>query len=99
EDLDGSNQVLERAETVERVRDLLAREATKLPRGATLLFDHVQVWSFGKDLGPRLWTGDPTLAVYPAADLHALPTGELAIVNSATHQGDLYTGARNQTWI
>jgi hypothetical protein len=93
EDLDGANATLARAYTVFRVWPFLA--AAQLPPGATILFDGLEVWSFGKDAGPRLWRGDPRLEVYSAANLRWSDAGAPEIVDAATHQGELYTGAHN----
>lgn len=98
-DLDGTNVPMQRATTVAQVQPYLTQAAAQLPRGATLLFDDIEVWAFGKELGPRLWCRDPGLMVFYARDMHKEPTGELVILNAARHQGEMSTGARNRTLL
>ena len=33
------------------------------PRGATLVFDHIDIAAFGRSFGPRLWLADPNVQV------------------------------------
>jgi hypothetical protein len=96
-DLDGANATLARAADVQQVSALLRGVAAQIPDGATLIIDpRIQVWSFGREAGPQLWSGHRDLRVFSASDLEVSPTGELSIVNAANHQGELYTGAHNR---
>jgi hypothetical protein len=95
-DLDGSNFTLRNGAEVRRVWAFVA--GLHLPAGATLLFDRINVWEFGKDWGPIMWTGDRSLTVYPARDLR-WEGDRPVIVDSARDQGELYTGARNRAPI
>jgi hypothetical protein len=56
-----------RARIVDAVGSQLRRERPALPPGATLVFEGVDVWSFGKDAGPRLWYEDSSLGVVEAS--------------------------------
>ncbi|HZS36714.1 MAG TPA: hypothetical protein VFF06_07810 [Polyangia bacterium] len=94
-ELDGSNETLTRATTVARVKSLLERDCGKVPQGGTLLFDDVEVWAFGQEAGPRLWCDNPRMSAFDARHLRVSKSGELAMVDSPTHQGELYTGAHN----
>jgi hypothetical protein len=93
-DLDGANATLERASLVADLEPFLTAAAPLIPQGATLLFQDINVWAFGKERGPRLWCGNPTLRAFDKK--HLVGT---TIVDSPAHQGELFTGAKNSTSI
>lgn len=95
-DWDGSNLPLKRAGVVAWVQPLVSSSAAQLSGDMTLLFDGLEVWSFGKEQGPRLWSSNPTLQVFSTAHLKAGDGGTLAIVNAPTNHAEVYTGARNR---
>jgi hypothetical protein len=95
-DWDGSNLPLKRAGVVAWVQPLVSSSAAQLSGDMTLLFDGLEVWSFGKEQGPRLWSNNPTLQVFSTAHLKAGDGGTLAIVNAPTNHAEVYTGARNR---
>jgi len=71
----GTNPLIQRAATVRIIRAALERYAPRLPAGATLVFEGVDVSAFATHWGPRLWYGDATLSVFPLADLAWDPKG------------------------
>jgi hypothetical protein len=96
-DWDGSNQPLERTHIVARVQPLVRSGAQQLAGQATLLIDGLEVWSFGKEHGPRLWLNNPGLQVFSTAHLQVADGGELAIVDAPMGEDEVFTGARNRT--
>jgi membrane protein implicated in regulation of membrane protease activity len=68
-DWDGSNQTLERTHVVTRIQPLVRSRAQQLAGQTTLLIDGLEVWSFAKEHGPRLWSNNPDLQVFSTAHL------------------------------
>lgn len=90
--LGGTNDLVRRAATVRMVRASLGELRPVLPEGAVLLFRGIDVWSFDKDAGPRLWYADRSLVVYEERYLRIEKDGAV-IEGSPETQVEAYQGA------
>lgn len=79
---DATNLLVSRAATVQLVHAALQRNLPTAPPGAILVFENVDLWSFSKDIGPKLWYHDPTIRVFAIDDIHAV-AGAFAVNNDA----------------
>ena len=66
---DGTNDLVRRAAVVREVRDTLGRLHPTLAPSTVLLFNGLEIWSFGKDSGPHIWYGDSTIRAFAVDDL------------------------------
>ena len=57
---------MRRGVTVRLAREGFVRARPVLEPHAGRLFKGLDVWAFGKDSGPRIWYGDPTIRAYDA---------------------------------
>jgi hypothetical protein len=63
---DGTCSLVHKARIVTLAQQALRDLGPRLPPGAHVVFGNVEVWSFRREYGPRLWTGDRALDVINA---------------------------------
>lgn len=89
---DGTNDLVRRAAVVREVRDTLGRLHPTLAPSTVLLFNGLEIWSFGKDSGPHLWYGDSTIRAFAVDDL-AVRNGAWTLYD--TNEAWLFPGPRS----
>lgn len=74
--------LIRRAQVVSTIAGALHSRFASVPRGSVFVFDGVDVASFSGSAGPRVWYGDPTLAVVEEREV-ACAAGVLAARDTA----------------
>ena len=93
--VDGTNSLVMRAATVEKVYGGLVRAGQELPEGATVVFKEVDLWALGKDSALRLWYGDDDIRVYDYDYLREDAAG-LYLDSPPENQAEGYTGGKER---
>ena len=89
----GTNRLVKRGKTVDIVKKGLYQYLPEIPDNAVLLFLNLNVWSFNKQKGPKVWYSNDTIEVYDSKYLRADKKG-LYLDNPAETQREVYTGGK-----
>ena len=84
---DGSVNLISQAKVVEIVHDGLKKHIPVLPDNAIIGMAGVNLWSFGKNAGPRFWYDDNGVRIYPL-DKVKIENGRLYLDQPAEEQVD-----------
>ena len=88
--LPGMSGLVAKGQAVKQLIGDLRASRTAIPRGATLVFEGIDVWAFSRDHGPRLWYGDTALVVYDAKRVRC-EGGRLSAIGMPRSQTEIYS--------
>jgi hypothetical protein len=90
---DGTNVLIRRAIYVNIVRQQLPPLLPEPADDAIIAFEGLDIWSFNRNSGPRVWYKRPNLTVYDVKDLRHDDTG-FFLENPVRPQIETFTGPR-----